>query len=206
MGKIGDSGLTFSAVLLAGGESRRMGRDKAAVVFRDEPLWRRQLRVLRDLGLEKVFVSARTESTWLPDDTELLLDEPPSRGPLSGLTKALEQMETSHLLVLAVDMPFVTRELLHHLSSLAAEGCGVVPRIGARAEPLAAIYPKESALDFAAALAGSDFSLQALVRRLEAAGQIRMVHVLPQDEHLYLSLNQPSDVKERSPNSLPEFR
>jgi molybdopterin-guanine dinucleotide biosynthesis protein A len=56
MGKIGDSGLTFSAVLLAGGESRRMGRDKAAVVFRDEPMWRRQLRVLRDLVPEKVFV------------------------------------------------------------------------------------------------------------------------------------------------------
>src|SRR5687768_7234821 len=167
MRKIGDSGLTFSAVLLAGGESRRMGRDKAAVVFRDEPLWRRQLRVLSDLGPEKVFVSARTRSTWLPDDTELLLDEPPSRGPLSGLTKALELMQTSHLLVLAVDMPFVTREQLQHLSSLATARCGVVPMIAARAEPLAAIYPKESALDFAAALAGSDFSLQALVRKLE---------------------------------------
>jgi molybdopterin-guanine dinucleotide biosynthesis protein A len=194
MGKIGDSALTYSAVLLAGGESRRMGRDKAAVVFRDEPLWRRQLRVLRDLGPERVYVSARTESSWLPDDTELLLDEPPSRGPLSGLTKALERMETSHLLVLAVDMPFVTREQLHHLCTLATEGCGVVPMIGERAEPLAAIYPKESALDFAAALAGSDFSLQALVRKLEAAGQVRMVHVLPQHEHFYRSLNSPSEL------------
>lgn len=168
-----------------------MGRDKAAVVFRDEPLWRRQLRVLRDLGPEKVFVSARTESAWLPDNTELLLDEPPSRGPLSGLTKAIEQMETSHLVVLAVDMPFVTREQLHHLCSLAIQGCGVVPMIGARAEPLAAVYPKESALDFAAALASSDFSLQALVRKLEAAGKVRMVQVLAQDEKLYRSLNSP---------------
>jgi molybdopterin-guanine dinucleotide biosynthesis protein A len=158
-------------VLLAGGESRRMGRDK-----------------------EKVFVSARTESSWLPDDTELLLDEPPSRGPLSGLTKALSEMETSHLLVLAVDMPFVTREQLYHLCSLATEGCGVVPMIGARWEPLAAVYSKESALDFAAALASSDFSLQALVRKLAAAGQVRMVHVLPQDEHLYRSLNSPSEL------------
>jgi len=194
MGKIGDSGLTFSAVLLAGGESRRMGRDKARLVFRDEPLWRRQIRVLRDLRLEKVFVSARTESFWWPDDTELLLDEPPSRGPLSGLKKAIEQMGTSHLLVLAVDMPFVTREQLHHLCSLATQGCGVVPMIGARAEPLGAVYPKESALDFAAALASSDFSLQALVRKLEAVGQVRMVHVLPQDEHLYRSLNSPSEL------------
>jgi molybdopterin-guanine dinucleotide biosynthesis protein A len=194
MGKIGESGLTFSAVLLAGGESRRMGRDKAAVVFRDEPLWRRQLRVLRDLGPEKVFVSARTESSWLPDDTGLLLDEPPSRGPLSGLTKALEQMETSHLLVLAVDMPFVTREQLHHLCSLATEGCGVVPVVGERAEPLAAIYPREAAPDFISALAGADLSLQPLVRKLAAAGKVQTFSVQPEDERFYRSINTPADL------------
>lgn len=193
--------MTFSAVLLAGGESRRMGRDKAAVVFRDEPLWRRQLRVLRDLRPEKVFVSARTESSWLPDDTELLRDEPPSRGPLSGLAKALEQMQTSHLLVLAVDMPFVTREQLRFLCSKANDGCGVVPLIGERAEPLAAIYPKESAADFAAALAGPDYSLQRLVRQLAASGKVRLLPVPSKDEDLFLSLNKPSDFKEgRFPN------
>lgn len=194
MGKIGDFGLTFSAVLLAGGESRRMGRDKAAVVFRDEPLWRRQLRVLRDLGPEKVFVSARTTSSWLPDDTELLLDEPPSRGPLSGLTKALQQMKTSHLLVLAVDMPFVTREHLHHLSTLATEGCGVVPVVGKRAEPLAAIYPREAAQDFITALAGPDLSLQPLVRKLSAAGKVRTFLVPQEEERFYRSINTPADL------------
>lgn len=186
--------MTFSAILLAGGESRRMGRDKATVVFQDEPLWRRQLRVLRDLGPQKVFVSARTESPWLPDDTELLLDEPPSRGPLSGLTKALAQMETSHLLALAVDMPFVTREQLRLLCREATEGCGVVPMIGERAEPLAALYSRESALDFAAALAGRDFSMQKLVRELAAAGKVRLFPVSPKDEHFYRSVNVPEDL------------
>ena len=194
MGKIGETGLTFSAVLLAGGESRRMGRDKAAIVFDDEPLWRRQLRVLRDLGPEKVFVSARTETSWLPEGTELLLDEPPSRGPLSGLTKALSQMKTTHLVVLAVDMPFVTRELLQLLWSEATEGCGVVPVVGERAEPLAAIYPSEAAPDFTAALAGSDLSLQPLVRRLAEAGKVRTFLVPPEDERFYRSINTPQDL------------
>ena len=174
-----------------------MGRDKAAIVFQDEPLWRRQLRVLRDLGPQKVFLSARTASAWLPDDTELLLDEPPSRGPLSGLAKALTQMQTTHLIVLAVDMPFVTREQLQSLCSEATDGCGVVPVIAERAEPLAAVYPKESASDFAAALAGPDYSLQPLVRQLADAGKLRLVPVPSQDEHLYRSLNEPGDLKER---------
>src|SRR5450631_272010 len=102
--------MTLTAVLLAGGESRRMGRDKAAITFRGEPLWQRQLEVLRALLPEKIFVSVRQEPSWLSLETELLLDEPPSRGPLSGLTRALASTQTSHLVVLAVDMPFMTSE------------------------------------------------------------------------------------------------
>jgi molybdopterin-guanine dinucleotide biosynthesis protein A len=188
--------ITLTAVLLAGGESRRMGRDKAAVVFRDEPLWRRQLRILRDLGPEKVFVSTRTESSWLPADTELLLDEPPSRGPLSGLTKAFHRMQTSHLVVLAVDMPFVTREQLRLLGTMVSEGRGVVPVIGERAEPLAAVYPAEAAVDFAAALAGTDFSLQRIIRKIAADEKVRLYAVPAADEHLYRSVNEPGDFKE----------
>ena len=186
--------MTFSAVLLAGGQSQRMGRDKAAVVFGDEPLWRRQLRVLRDLNPTRVFVSAKTESSWLPKGTELLLDDPPARGPLSGLTKALTLMQTSHLVVLAVDMPFVTREQLQLLCNEATEGCGVVPVVGERAEPLAAVYPREAAPEFIAALAGTDFSMQPLVRKLAAAGTIRMLPVAAGEERLYRSINTPADL------------
>jgi molybdenum cofactor guanylyltransferase len=197
--------ITLSAVLLAGGESRRMGRDKAAVVFRDEPLWRRQLRILRDLGPEKVFVSARTESSWLPADTELILDEPPSRGPLSGLTKAFHQMQTTHLVALAVDMPFVTREQLRFLCTMVSEGQGIVPVIGERAEPLVAVYPAEAAADFAAALAGTDFSLQRIIRKLAADEKVRLYAVPVKDEHLYRSVNEPDDFKEgRFPNRPPQ--
>src|SRR4051812_26282667 len=97
--------ITLTAVLLAGGESRRMGNDKATIQFEGEPLWRRQLEVLRTLAVEKIIVSARKAPDWLPDDVELRVDDVPSRGPLSGLTKALMAMRTTHLVALAVDMP-----------------------------------------------------------------------------------------------------
>ena len=171
-----------------------MGRDKAAVLFGDEPLWRRQLRVLRDLNPTKIFVSAKTESSWLPEGTELLLDDPPARGPLSGLTKALTLMQTSHLVVLAVDMPFVPREQLQFLCGEATEGCGVVPLVGERAEPLAAVYPREAAPEFIALLAGADFSMQRLVRKLAEGGMIRMLPVPPGEEQLYRSINSPADL------------
>jgi molybdopterin-guanine dinucleotide biosynthesis protein A len=179
--------MTFSAVLLAGGESRRMGRDKATMEFEGVPLWRRQLQLLRALEPQKLFVSARTRPEWLPADTELLLDDPPSRGPLSGLTKALAVMRTTHLIALAVDMPFMTVSELRKLRELATENSGVVPVIGERAEPLAAIYPAHAAADFKAALAGDDFSLQRLV------GKFALRHKIATKEavDLYRNFNTP---------------
>jgi molybdopterin-guanine dinucleotide biosynthesis protein A len=186
--------MTISAVLLAGGESRRMGTEKATIVFRGKLLWQRQLELLRGLRPEKIFVSVRKEPSWLPLDTELLLDEPPFRGPLSGLTRALERMQTSHLVVLAVDMPFMTSEQMRFLCGLAIVGCGLVPVVNDRAEPLAAIYPREAATDFAAALAGSNFSLQTLTRNLARAGRIQMLDVPEEARDFYRSVNEPGDL------------
>jgi len=177
----------LSAVLLAGGESRRMGRDKATIEFNGVPLWKRQLELLRALQPKEIFVSARTKPKWLPDDVELLLDDPPSRGPLSGLTKALVAMRAPHLLALAVDMPFMTVGELRKLLELATEGYGVVPVIGERAEPLAAIYPAHAAADFKAALAGEDFSLQRLVGKFAPRHRIATKEAMD----LYRNFNTP---------------
>ena len=187
--------MSLTAVLLAGGESRRMGRDKATIDFRGQPLWQRQIAVLRGLMPEKIFVSARSEPAWLPDETHLLLDELPSRGPLSGMTRALERTQTSHLAVLAVDMPNLTTARLQVAWDLAVMGCGVLPVIIDRAEPLAAIYPREAASEFSAALAGDDFSLQRLSQKLVKGGKLRALSVAPADEEFYWSVNEPGDIR-----------
>ena len=174
-----------------------MGSEKATIIFRGEPLWQRQLGLLRDLHPEKIFVSVRKEPPWLPLETELLLDEPPFRGPLGGLTRALASMKTSHLVALAVDMPFMTSEQMRATWGLATLGSGVLPMIGDRAEPLAAIYPREAGGDFATALASDDFSLQRLGRSLVQLDKLRIFEVPQGDERLYRSVNEPADFKER---------
>jgi molybdopterin-guanine dinucleotide biosynthesis protein A len=55
--------MNISAVLFAGGESRRMGKDKATVLFRGKPLWQIQLDLLRALQPAEIFVSARS-AVW----------------------------------------------------------------------------------------------------------------------------------------------
>jgi molybdopterin-guanine dinucleotide biosynthesis protein A len=149
-----------SVLLLAGGRSRRMGVDKAILPISGEPLWQRQLRVLSDLRPDAVWVSARTVPPWCPPEIEVVPDKPPSRGPMSGLVAGLRRLQTSHLLVLAIDLPQMTAEHLRKLWALARPGIGVIPFHGDYFEPLCAIYPVEAMVAAETALSSGDVSLQ----------------------------------------------
>jgi len=185
--------MNISAALLAGGESRRMGGDKATILFRGRPLWQIQLDLLRTLNPQEIFVSARTDPVWRPADTDFVSDIPPSRGPLSGLAASLDRMCGTHLLALAVDMPMMSEKYLRHLCDKIEPHVGVVPRIHGRAEPLAAIYPREAATEFQGALAGPDFSLQTVTRLLVESGKLREISVTGEERTLFLNVNELAD-------------
>jgi molybdopterin-guanine dinucleotide biosynthesis protein A len=186
--------MSISAVLLAGGESRRMGRDKATLHWRDRPLWEWQIEKLRALHPEMILLSVRSDVLWRPSDLEVIVDVPPSRGPLSGLAVALAAIKTDHLLALAVDMPFMTTENLLTLCRLVTKGLGVIPTIDGKAEPLGAIYPKEAGAVLQEALRGDNFSLQPLVRKLIALNMLREMPISDQARDFYKSINEPADL------------
>ena len=187
--------MKISAVLLAGGKSRRMGQDKAAILFRNAPLWRIQLDLLRKLQLQEIFVSAQFDPPWRPADVEFVPDDQPSRGPLSGIAAALSRVNGGHLLALAIDMPFMTESYLRSLCERVQRGFGVVPVIENRAEPLAAIYPRDAYDAVVGALSGSDFSLQTLVGKLVATGRLQAIQVSEEEKALFRNLNEPGDVR-----------
>jgi len=181
-------------VLLAGGESRRMGTDKATFLFRGKPLWQVQLETLRKLRPAEIFVSARTDPSWRPADVQFIADIPPSCGPLSGLAASLVKIHTAHLLALAIDMPFMTENYLHSICGAIEPGRGVIAKIDNCAEPLAAVYPGEAEIEFRIALEGSDFSLQNVVRHLVTSGKLLEISVTEQERRLFRNVNKVSDL------------
>src|SRR5947208_14020648 len=187
--------MNITAVLLAGGESRRMGEDKATILLRGKPLWQIQLKLLRKLEPEEILISARTDPSWRLDDVQFVPDDPPSRGPLSGLAASIGKVRTTHVLALAIDLPFMSQNYLRYLCDQIEPGVGVVPKLDNRAEPLAAIYPREASVDFQSALAGADFSLQTLVCDLIEAGKLRELPVTEQEKKLFLNVNALSDLQ-----------
>ena len=186
--------MKVSAVLLVGGKSSRMGQDKATMLFRGEPLWKTQLDHLRRLRPKEILISAQTDPAWRPSDTEFVADQQPSRGPLSGIAAALSRIRTNHLLVLAIDVPFMTESYLGNLCERVEPGRGVVPAIDNRFEPLAAVYPHDAYVDFAGAFSGNDLSLQSLVKKLISAGKLSALQVSDDERPLFRNLNKPQDL------------
>jgi molybdopterin-guanine dinucleotide biosynthesis protein A len=172
-----------------------MGKDKATLLFRGKPLWQIQLELLRKLAPKEIFVSARTNPVWRPADVQFVADDPPSRGPLSGLAASLAQMRTAHLLALAIDMPFLSEKYLRFLCGQIEPGRGVIAKIDDHFEPLAAIYPKQALADLRSALSSNDFSLQSLITRLVRAEKFRVMPVTPQEKNFFLNANKPMDLK-----------
>ena len=187
--------MTISAVLLAGGKSRRMGRDKATITFRSKPLWKIQLELLRRLELNEILISAKSDPPWRPADVEFVPDKQPSRGPLSGIAAALSRIKGDCLVALAIDTPFMTEAYLRNLCARIGAGRGVVPIVEDRAEPLVAIYPRDAEAEFTSALSGNDFSLQPLVRKLIEVGKLRPIQVSTEERVLFRNLNEPQDLE-----------
>ncbi len=188
--------MTLTAVLFAGGLSSRMATDKSLIEISGQPLWRRQLGLLQALNPDVLWISARTRPAWCPERMDVVLDEPPSRGPLSGLVPVFARLQTSHLLTLAVDLPCMTVQMLKTLAQLAEPARGVVPVSHDLFEPLCAIYPRGAASLAATALRRGELSLQPLLAVFAKEGWMRSYPLTAAEEALFLNVNTPADLQQ----------
>ncbi len=161
------------------------------------PLWKHQLSTLRQTGLEEILISGRNDPLWRPGEFDFVADAQPVCGPLGGLAAALDAMRGSHLLALAIDMPFMSADYLRSLAAAITGPSGMVPVLEGRPEPLAAIYPREAA-PIARELirARSDVSLRGFIENLLRAGLVKERIVLPNESPLFQNINEPRDIAE----------
>ncbi len=106
-------------VVLAGGASRRMGRDKAVLPWTGTTLAHRAAAVLAE-ACGEVVVAGPTDLAR--DGVETVADVFAGRGPLAGLHAGLERAGGRAIFALACDMPFVGVELVQHLAAAADAG------------------------------------------------------------------------------------
>jgi len=189
--------LIFTAGLLAGGKSSRMGRDKACVEFAGVPLWRLQLATLAALAPMETLISGRPAAMYSASGCEIVEDEIREAGPLAGVAALLARARAPLLLVLAVDMPHMTSACLEGVLKRCTSEVGTVPKCGGFYEPLAAVFPK-AALPLAQAVLSSGApSMQQFVRDCIAARLVKENLVAEPDAFLFKSVNEPADLQHK---------
>jgi molybdopterin-guanine dinucleotide biosynthesis protein A len=182
----------FSAVLLAGGKSSRMGSDKALLPLAGgRLLWQRQLQLLQSLGPQRLFVSGPFREGFSAG-VDFLSDERPGLGPLGGLAAALQASSSPFLVLLAVDLPAMTTAFLTGLLLQCRQEKGMVLR-DKYFEPLAAVYPRAALAIARKRLAGPDLSMQGLVAELIEKGLVQTRALSPEEKPLFKNWNTPED-------------
>ena len=185
----------FSAVLLAGGRSTRMGRDKAALLIEGQPLWQRQIATLRASGASELFISGRVDGPYADSGVPIIEDLTPNTGPLAALEAVLPRITHSHVVVLAIDLPAMRADYLAALVKTAlAKDRSVVPEFDGRFEPLAAVYAPSLLPLVIDCLHSPDRSMQNLLRKAAQAGLVIANYVHAENRDLFRNLNSPEDI------------
>jgi len=183
--------MRFSAVILAGGQSSRMQRDKAFLPCRGTTLLARQVGLVRELAPAEIFISGRDGTDYGALGLPVLLDRFTDLGPLAGVERALGEAQSPLLLVLAVDLPDMTADFLRGLAARCRAGSGVVPRARQGLEPLAAFYPKTMQPIATAMLQEGRAAMTEFVRRGVQDGLVGEWACPPADEAWFRNWNDP---------------
>lgn len=184
-----------TAAILAGGRATRLGgADKSALLVDGMTVLDRQMAALRPLTPRIMLVTDHARRfTGAP--VPVVRDLHPGVGPLGGLHTALHAAATTHVLILACDLPFVTHAFLAHLAGLRGDADAIVPRDAVGRHPLCAVYATRLASRVARSL---DAGMRRMTDLLDAIDVHEVspatVATFDPDGRLLTNLNTPDDL------------
>ncbi len=188
--------LTVSGVVLAGGQSSRLGMDKSFVNVNGQSLIEQIVAKLAKLSDDVIIVTNSPEK-YDHLKARLVGDIYPGKGALGGIYSGLRTAANAYSLVVACDMPFLDLNLLRYMILLARGHDVVIPRIRRLPEPLHAIYSKNclEPIDRLLARGGLkiiDFFSEVRVRYVEESE----VDIFDPQHLSFFNVNTPNDWKE----------
>lgn len=181
-----------TAIVLAGGGSRRMGFDKRSLAVDGVPLLERVVRSVRPFAREVLIAANPADPPHVAPGTRTVFDRAPGRGPLMGVASCLAASTGDRNLVAACDLPDVPAPLVRRLLEEAFTGDAAVPRAAnGNIEPLLAVYRRRLLPDAQRLLAAGEGGLRPLL----AAAETRFVPLEEYGTSALPNLNTPEDVR-----------
>jgi molybdopterin-guanine dinucleotide biosynthesis protein A len=176
----------LTVCIQAGGQSSRMGEDKALKPFLGRPLIQRVVERLAPIA-DEIIVTTNNLDDYRFLNLRLFPDLKPGRGALGGLYTAIASASHSTVAVAACDMPFASAALLEAMSRLLVEDDAdvVIPKSDEGYEPIHAIYRRDTCLP----------AIEAAI----AADQWKVIAWFPQVKVRVLN---PEEIKRYDPSGL----
>jgi molybdopterin molybdotransferase len=191
--------LDVSFIILAGGKSTRLGRNKVVEKIGNQSLLERALSILSTFNREMIVVIAGDSS--LPKLTgyaklKIVKDIFPGKGSLGGVYTGLVSSHSFYNVVVACDMPFLNLEFIRYMISLAENSDAVIPRTLNNFEPLHAVYSKNCINSIELLLGQNKLSISELFPMIRVR-YIESPEINQYDaEHLsFFNINTESDLK-----------
>ena len=190
MDQVTDHANNITGFILAGGLSRRLGRDKRLIVIDGMPLLERARRLLSDFtNSEPFFVGDNLDGFGL-EPSRIIGDAKPGCGPAGGLVSALDASPTDWCLVIAVDLPHLELSDLERIAAKKNDCFDVITlSLSGDPEPLAALYHSRTREFWSRRLDIKEYSLVGGIRSLSW----KPVFV-PRGSRALDNLNTPADL------------
>lgn len=178
-----------TGVLLAGGESRRMGRDKAGIELDGVTTAKRTIDAFRPLFAD-IFAVSKTTGRFADLGCREVADIFEEMGAMVGVLTALKEAKTDYIFVAACDMPFIDRDVVELIVSKGAGFQAALPLISGKGDPLHALYSRDCFGEMLAFMEKEGKSLN------------RFIEGLPDDQVRYVSEDE---IREVDPEALSLF-
>lgn len=183
----------ITGIILAGGQSSRMGTDKALIKYGNKTLIEHTFDLIRGY-CKKILISANNPAVHSFPEQWIIPDEKKGLGPIGGIYSCLKHSETENNLVVAVDIPFINHGLIQFLLSNISNAALVVPvTTQGKVEPLCAVYKKSVLPYLERMLAENNLKVQNLMlycksKKLRISTAQEFYH-----NRLFYNVNSPDD-------------
>lgn len=190
-----DKAQKITGILLAGGKSSRMGKEKGFIKLGEKMLYQYPLRVLESL-CDEILIST-CKKLEIEENHEQVCDDIPGLGPIGGISTCLKKSSNNVNIILSYDLPMVKRELLEELSRSNTANDVVLPAMKpGQIEPLCGIYKKDVALVMQDQISKGIYAVHKVLPLVQA----KIIQITPAmpfyHPELFRNINAETDLKD----------
>ena len=188
----------ITGVVLAGGQSRRMGRDKRFIELGGLTLLDRVCAVLAEIFNEVLVVVAEPTPALRDSPHRVVIDKIPGCATLGGLYTGLGEAKHNRVFAVACDMPFLNKAVIGRMIDLGSAFDVVMARLGDRLQPMHAIYSKACQSHMYDMIKRSNLKLQDLAANPELRVKVieeRELRSVDRRLLSFMNVNTPSDLE-----------